>query len=65
MPVIDVTPDLDARTITINAEFAPPVERVWQIYADPRQLEKIWGPPTIPRPSSNTNSSRAERSPTT
>lgn len=50
MPVIDVTPDLDARTITINAEFAaPPVERVWQIYADPRQLEKIWGgPPTYP-----------------
>ncbi|MDH3015352.1 polyketide cyclase [Gordonia sp. CNJ-863] len=48
MPVIDVTPDLDARTITINAEFAAPVERVWQIYADPRQLEKIWGPPTYP-----------------
>lgn len=48
MPVNDVTPDLDARTITINAEFAAPVERVWQIYADPRQLEKIWGPPTYP-----------------
>ncbi|TYQ04490.1 UNVERIFIED_ORG: uncharacterized protein YndB with AHSA1/START domain [Gordonia westfalica J30] len=48
MPVIDITPDLDARTITINAEFAAPVERVWQIYADPRQLEKIWGPPTYP-----------------
>lgn len=48
MPVIDVTPDLDARTITINAEFAAPVDRVWQIYADPRQLEKIWGPPTYP-----------------
>ena len=48
MPVIDVTPDLDARTITINAEFAAPIERVWQIYADPRQLEQIWGPPTYP-----------------
>ncbi|MGO3326059.1 SRPBCC family protein, partial [Gordonia sp. (in: high G+C Gram-positive bacteria)] len=22
--------------------------RVWQVYADPRQLEKIWGPPTYP-----------------
>ena len=48
MPVNDITPDLDARTITINAQFAAPVERVWQIYADPRQLEKIWGPPTYP-----------------
>lgn len=48
MPVINVTPDIDARTITINAEFDAPVERVWQIYADPRQLEKVWGPPTYP-----------------
>ncbi|MGH3586352.1 MAG: SRPBCC family protein [Pseudonocardia sp.] len=48
MPVTDVTHDLDARTLTITAEFAAPVERVWQVYADPRQLEKIWGPPTYP-----------------
>lgn len=48
MPVIDVTTDLDARTITLTAEFAAPVDRVWQIYADPRQLEKVWGPPTYP-----------------
>lgn len=48
MPVIDVTTDTDALTLTITAEFAAPVERVWQIYADPRQLEKIWGPPTYP-----------------
>ena len=48
MPVIDVKPDLDNLTLTITAEFAAPVERVWQIYADPRQLEKVWGPPTFP-----------------
>ena len=48
MPVTDVKQDLDARTLTITAEFAAPVERVWQVYADPRQLEKIWGPPTFP-----------------
>ena len=40
--------DLDNRTLTITAEFAAPVERVWQVYADPRQLEKVWGPPTYP-----------------
>ena len=48
MPVTDVTPDIDARTLTIVADFAAPVERVWQVYADPRQLEKVWGPPTYP-----------------
>ena len=48
MPVIDVTPDTDNLTLTITAEFAAPIERVWQIYADPRQLERIWGPPTYP-----------------
>lgn len=48
MPVTDVTKDLDNRTLTITARFAAPVERVWAIYADPRQLEQIWGPPGYP-----------------
>lgn len=48
MPVTDVTIDPDTRTITITAHFAAPVERVWALYADPRQLEKVWGPPTHP-----------------
>ncbi len=48
MPVTDVQQDLDNLTLTITAQFAAPVQRVWQIYADPRQLEKVWGPPTYP-----------------
>ncbi len=48
MPVTDVRHDLDNLTLTITAEFAAPVERIWQVYADPRQLEKVWGPPTYP-----------------
>ncbi len=48
MPVTDVNHNLDARTLTITAEFAAPVERIWQVYADPRQLEKVFGPPTHP-----------------
>ena len=48
MPVTDVRHDLDSLTLTITADFAVPVERVWQVYADPRQLEKVWGPPTYP-----------------
>lgn len=48
MPVTDVTPDLDNRTLTITAEFAASVDRVFGVYADPRQMEQIWGPPTYP-----------------
>ena len=48
MPVTDVTHDLDTRSLTITAEFTAPVERIWEIYADPRQLEQVFGPPTHP-----------------
>ena len=48
MPVTLVTKDLDALTMTVVAEFAAPVRRLWDAYADPRQLEKFWGPPTWP-----------------
>ena len=48
MPVTDVQHDTDALTLTITADFAAPVERVWEVYADPRQLERVWGPPTYP-----------------
>lgn len=48
MPVVDARPDLAAGTLTITAEFAAPVERLWQVYADPRQLERIWGPQDMP-----------------
>ncbi|MGE2836188.1 SRPBCC family protein [Mycobacterium sp. SMC-4] len=48
MPVTDVSHDLENLTLTITADFAAPVTRIWQIYADPRQLEKIWGPPEFP-----------------
>lgn len=48
MPVTDVTQDIDALTLTIVADFAAPVQRIWEVYADPRQLEKVFGPPTYP-----------------
>lgn len=48
MPVTDVSHDLDTLTLTIVAEFAAPVQRIWDVYADPRQLERVWGPPTYP-----------------
>lgn len=48
MPVTDVTKDIENRTLVITAEFAAPVERVFAIYADPRQVEQIWGPKAFP-----------------
>jgi uncharacterized protein YndB with AHSA1/START domain len=34
--------------MTLTAEFDASPERVWQLWADPRQLERWWGPPTYP-----------------
>lgn len=48
MPITDVQKDLDALTMTVTAEFETSAERLWQIWADPRQLEQWWGPPSHP-----------------
>ena len=48
MSVTSFEKDLDTLSITMTAEFAAPVERVWQVWADPRRLERWWGPPTYP-----------------
>lgn len=48
MPIVRVDKDHDNHTMTVVAEYDAPVERVWQLYADPRQLERFWGPPTWP-----------------
>ncbi|WP_163541637.1 SRPBCC family protein [Occultella kanbiaonis] len=48
MPVTDVQHDMNNLTLTIVAEFAAPVSRVWDVYADPRQLERVFGPPSYP-----------------
>lgn len=48
MPVVEVRKDTQALTMTVVAEFAAPVTRVWAAYADARQLERFWGPPEWP-----------------
>jgi len=48
MPVTNVATDADARTMTLTAELDATVERAWQLYADPRQLEQWWNPPGFP-----------------
>jgi uncharacterized protein YndB with AHSA1/START domain len=48
MSVISVEKDFDSLSLTLVAEFDAPIERVWRLWADPRQLERWWGPPTHP-----------------
>ena len=48
MPVTAVRKDPDSLTMTLDAEFDASPDRVWQLWADPRQLERWWGPPTYP-----------------
>lgn len=48
MPVTDVQHDMDNLTLTIVADFAAPPARIWEVYSDARQLERVFGPPTYP-----------------
>lgn len=48
MTVMDTTKDTEALTLAFVTEFDAPVDRVWQVWEDPRQLERWWGPPSWP-----------------
>lgn len=48
MPVVEIHKDPKTLTMTVTAQFSAPVGRVWAAYADPRQLERFWGPPEWP-----------------
>jgi uncharacterized protein YndB with AHSA1/START domain len=48
MTVVSSVKDAENLTLTFVAEFDAAVDRVWQVWADPRKLERWWGPPTWP-----------------
>ena len=48
MTVTDVRKDPTTRTMTVSAEFDASIERVWELWQNPRLLERWWGPPTYP-----------------
>lgn len=48
MPLTNVSNDPATQTVTLTAELDAPVDRAWQLYADPRQLEQWWNPPGFP-----------------
>lgn len=48
MPITSVTSDPATLTLTAVGDYPVPVERLWKAWADPRQLERFWGPPQWP-----------------
>ena len=48
MPVTDITTDAENLTMTLTADFAAPVDRLWRAHTDPAQLGRFWGPPGWP-----------------
>lgn len=48
MPITTVLSDAATATLTVVADYPVPLARLWEAYADPRQLERFWGPETWP-----------------
>jgi uncharacterized protein YndB with AHSA1/START domain len=48
MPLTSVTKDAAKLTLTVVGDYPVPQNRLWEAFADPRQLERFWGPPTWP-----------------
>ena len=45
---IKITKDLSNATLIVTSHFEAPVERIWQLWADPDELARWWGPPSYP-----------------
>ena len=41
-PITSINSDKNALTLTVIGEYPVPVDRLWQAYTDPRQIEKFW-----------------------
>ncbi len=48
MTVTNIHKDPALLTMTVTAEFDAPLAPVWQMWEDPRRLERWWGPPSYP-----------------
>ncbi len=48
MSITSVDTDYDRLAITVISDFDAPIEQVWELWSDPRKLERWWGPPTYP-----------------
>ncbi len=44
MPLTSVAKDAAELTLTVVGDYPVPQQRLWDAFADPRQLERFWGP---------------------
>jgi uncharacterized protein YndB with AHSA1/START domain len=62
MSVTRVDRDYDNLAITLIADFDAPIDQVWELWSDPRKLERWLGPPTHPASVQDMTSPGAARS---
>jgi uncharacterized protein YndB with AHSA1/START domain len=48
MTVITSSKNVEDLSMTVVAEFGAAPERLWNVWEDPRKLERWWGPPHYP-----------------
>jgi uncharacterized protein YndB with AHSA1/START domain len=48
LSITSVDTDHDRLTVTVISDFDAPIEQVWELWSDPRKLERWWGPPNYP-----------------
>jgi uncharacterized protein YndB with AHSA1/START domain len=48
MSNVEITKDLQSATLVVTSVFTASPDRVWRLWADPRQLERWWGPDPYP-----------------
>jgi uncharacterized protein YndB with AHSA1/START domain len=48
LSVTSVDTDYDRLTVTLISDFDAHIEQVWELWSDPRKLERWWGPPGYP-----------------
>jgi uncharacterized protein YndB with AHSA1/START domain len=48
MTITSVDTDYDSLTVTLIADFDKSIDQVWELWSDPRMLERWWGPPGYP-----------------
>jgi hypothetical protein len=48
LSITSVDTDYDRLTVSIIADFDASLEQVWELWSNPRKLERWWGPPDYP-----------------
>jgi uncharacterized protein YndB with AHSA1/START domain len=48
MSITSLDKDYDHLSLTLVLDFEASMEQVWELWADPRKLERWWGPPGYP-----------------